>query len=32
MPAIDALSCKFKQMLPSFKKKKGALPAELDKL
>ena len=30
VPAIDAFSLKFKQVLPSFKKKKGALPPELD--
>ena len=32
VPAIDALSCKFRQVIPSFKKKKGTLPPDVDQL
>jgi len=32
VPALDALSVKFKQVLPGFKKKKGALHPELEQL
>ena len=32
MPAIDALTCKFRQVIPSFKKKKGGLPPDVDQL
>ena len=30
VPALDALSFKLKNVVPSFKKKKGALPAQVD--
>lgn len=29
VPALDALSLKLKSTVPNFKKKKGALPAEI---
>jgi hypothetical protein len=32
VPALDALSCKLKSVMQSFKKKKGALPAEVDQV
>lgn len=32
VPALDALSLKLKSTVPSFKKKKGALPAEVDQV
>jgi len=32
VPALDALSLKLKTTVPSFKKKKGSLPAELDQV
>ena len=32
VPAIDALTCKFRKVIPSFKKKKGALPPDVDQL
>ena len=32
MPALDALSLKLKSVAPSFKKKKGPLPAEIDQV
>ena len=30
VPGLDALSLKLKSTVPSFKKKKGALPAEVE--
>ena len=32
VPALDALSLKLKSVVPSFKKKKGPLPAEIDQV
>lgn len=32
VPALDALCLKLKSVVPSFKKKKGALPAEVDQV
>ena len=32
VPALDALCCRFRQVIPSFKKKKGALPPDVDQL